>query len=667
MAISLTTKRIRPTAKKPAAAKRRPGLQAAAARDTTELPEAAARFLGLIELGLDGTIQSVSDAFLAITGHARGDLEGRHHSLLVDADTARSTEYRDFWAILGRGDTVSGEFRIVGKGGREIWLQATYAPAITERANAGKIIGVVSDVTATVRDREALTRLRCVIETSEAAFMMIDRSMTITYVNQETVVLLNRHLGLFRTMFPNLAPDKLVGQSVDQFHRNPQHQRQLLSDPSRLPIKTDIKLGPLTISLVVTALRDSHGNYTGNALEWKDVTEKRQQDELNADYRGQIEAIDKSQAVIEFDLDGTIRTANENFLGTVGYPLGEIRGQHHSMFVEPDYARSAGYRDFWARLGRGEHQSGEFKRVGKGGREIWIQASYNPILDVHGKPVKVVKYATDISSTKKLARDVRETAQSLATASNQLAAVSSELRSTATATSTEATTASGASQQVSGNVQCVATGIEEMNASIREIARSAGEAASIAGTAVKMADSANATVSKLGSSSVEIGKVVKVINTIAEQTNLLALNATIEAARAGEAGKGFAVVANEVKELAKETAKATEDISHRIEAIQTDAEGAVSAIREITEIINQISNVSGTIAGAVEEQTATTSEISRSITEAAVGAGSIAKNVAAVAEAADGTLRGASNSQQAADELSRMATGLQQLVSQFSA
>jgi methyl-accepting chemotaxis protein len=204
-----------------------------------------------------------------------------------------------------------------------------------------------------------------------------------------------------------------------------------------------------------------------------------------------------------------------------------------------------------------------------------------------------------------------------------------------------------------------------MNASIRETSRSATEAATIANSAVRVAETTNITVSKLGDSSVEIGKVVKVINSIAEQTNLLALNATIEAARAGEAGKGFAVVANEVKELAKETAKATEDISLRIETIQNDTEGAVLAIKQITDIINQISDVSGTIASAVEEQTATTGEIGRSIREAAQGSTDIVKRVLSVAQAADSTMKGASNSQSAADKLSRLAETLQNVVGRF--
>jgi methyl-accepting chemotaxis protein len=232
-------------------------------------------------------------------------------------------------------------------------------------------------------------------------------------------------------------------------------------------------------------------------------------------------------------------------------------------------------------------------------------------------------------------------------------------------TAAQANAASAAAEQVSHNVQTVATGVEQMGASIREIATSASESARVATSAVEVALTTNATISKLGESSVEIGKVIKVITAIAQQTNLLALNATIEAARAGEAGKGFAVVANEVKELAKETAKATENISEKIEAIQRDTQGAVSAIGEISNIINRINDISNAIASAVEEQTATTNEISRNIIEAAKGSSEIAQNITAVACTAQSTTEGATNTHQSGDELARMAAELQHLVSRF--
>jgi methyl-accepting chemotaxis protein len=394
----------------------------------------------------------------------------------------------------------------------------------------------------------------------------------------------------------------------------------------------------------------------------------------NADYAGQLAAIGKAQAVIEFELDGTIRTANENFLSTLGYRLDEIQGKHHRMFVEPAFAQSREYQQFWLDLGAGKYQAAEYKRLGKGGKEIWIQASYNPILDMNGTPFKVVKHATDITDRirqqerlKHLLTQISAHADTLASSAEELTAVSTQMGANAEETSAQANVVSAASEQVSRNVQTVATGTEEMGASIREIAKNAADAAKVASQAVRVADTTNNTVSKLGESSAEIGKVIKVITSIAQQTNLLALNATIEAARAGEAGKGFAVVANEVKELAKETAKATEDISQKIEAIQGDTRGATQAIGEISAIINQINDISGTIASAVEEQTATANEISRNVTEAARGTAEIAQNITGVAQAARSTSDGASDSQNASSGLARLASELQQLVSGFKA
>ncbi len=264
-------------------------------------------------------------------------------------------------------------------------------------------------------------------------------------------------------------------------------------------------------------------------------------------------------------------------------------------------------------------------------------------------------------------RTITESANSLGTASEELTAVSREMTGSADQTATQANAVAATADQVSKNVNTVATAVEEMTASIKEIARNAHEAAKVATEAVRVADSTNVTITKLGDSSSQISNVVKVITSIAEQTNLLALNATIEAARAGEAGKGFAVVANEVKELAKATANATEDISSKIASIQSDTTGSVDAIGRIGGIIKQIYDIQNSIASAVEEQTATTNEIARNVAEAARGSSDIARNITGVAQAAQGTSAGAAATQEAARELTGMADGLLRLVAQFKA
>ncbi len=290
-----------------------------------------------------------------------------------------------------------------------------------------------------------------------------------------------------------------------------------------------------------------------------------------------------------------------------------------------------------------------------------VQGSYKGVFAEVGKATN--KTADTLrGSMETLGQNV----QALASAAEELTATSQQMSANAEETSTQTKVVSAATVQVNQNLQTVATGAEEMGASIKEIAKNATEAAKVATAAVKVAETANTTVSKLGESSAEIGQVIKVITSIAQQTNLLALNATIEAARAGEAGKGFAVVANEVKELAKETAKATEDISRKIEAIQTDTKAAVDAIGTISEVINQINGISNTIATAVEEQNATTNEMARNVGEAARGSGEITSNISGVAEAAASTSRGADDTQKAAQGLVETSKVLSDLVGKFN-
>jgi methyl-accepting chemotaxis protein len=382
----------------------------------------------------------------------------------------------------------------------------------------------------------------------------------------------------------------------------------LLQNPDQyLPHHAEIEVGPEILELNVSAIKDGNGTYLGAMTSWSIITEKKRLE------RESIELAERERVAAQ-----------------------ELQAKVDSLKETLAQAASG---DLTATV----HVSGS-DAIGQMGDAL-------------------AKLLADLRDSVSL---IAVNSQALAGAAEELQVVSVQMGANSAETSSQVNLVSSASNEVSRSVETVSTGAEEMSASIREIARNASEAAKVATQAVDAAQATNATVAKLGDSSAEIGLIVKVITGIAQQTNLLALNATIEAARAGEAGKGFAVVANEVKELAKETAKATEDISAKIEAIQADTQSSVESISGILGIINQIAEFQDTIASAVEQQAATTSEIARSVTDASRGTSAITDNMTTVAHMADETASGAADSQRAATELSRMAGDLQQLVGRFS-
>ncbi len=443
---------------------------------------------------------------------------------------------------------------------------------------------------------------RSMVEDSPVNTIFADTSGTIQYMNTASF----KHLKEVARHLP-VKVDDIVGNSFDVFQKDSSSQRNLAADPANLPHLTNVELGDETLELLVSAIYGQDGQYLGAMTTWECITDK-----LVTEKRTDELAEKEKVAAME------LREKVDSILRVVAAAASGDLTQ--TVTVSGD------------------------DTIGRLGEEL-------------------SKFFTGLRSN---IRKLVDGANGVAHSSVSVAEVSEGMGLSAAETTSQAMSVSVAAEEVSQNVQTVAAASEELNASIGEIARNASQAATVASKAVDVAEETNRTVGKLGESSAEIGQVIKVITSIAQQTNLLALNATIEAARAGEAGKGFAVVAYEVKELAKETAKATEDISQKIAAIQNDTDSAVHAIEEISGIINQISEFQTTIASAVEEQSATTKEIGRNVNEAARAASDIAKNVSVVAKAAGSTSDGAMMAKKKSEELAEIASSLQSEVSHFT-
>jgi methyl-accepting chemotaxis protein len=409
--------------------------------------EALDRVQAVIRFTPQGEILDANENFLQTTGYRIEEIKGRHHRMFVDPEYGQSFEYSMFWEKLRRGENESAEYRRLAKGGREIWLQASYNPVYDV---AGRLVEVVKFAT--------------------------------------------------------------------------------------------------------------------------DITEEKLH---NADSRGKIDAIERVMAVIEFDLEGRILTANEGFLSLMGYRLDEVRGQHHKMFVEAQYAMSAEYAEFWRNLKAGQADARVYKRMARGGREVWIQASYNPVRDASGRPFKVVKFASDLTELITQTEKTQSTARHVAVSTRELSSSIGEISRNMTLTKETA-------EQIQSDSQVSGKEAERLNESVAAME-----------------------------------SMVAMIREIAARVNILALNAAIEAARAGEAGRGFAVVASEVKNLSDQTAKATQQIANEIGSVQTISGGVTQAIERTLAGVSRVNQYVAGVATAMEEQTIVTEEITHHSTDLA--------------------------------------------------
>ncbi len=628
-------------------------------QDLKNKMDAIDRALAVIEFSMDGIVEHANSNFLKTFGYSLTDVVGQHHRMFCDPVYARSKDYLAFWDNLNRSQCQFGEFRRLGRGGKEIWIQASYNPVLDEDGRPYKVVKIASDITLEKQKNadyesqvQAIQKSQAVIEFGLDGIILDANDNFLNTLGYTLSEIKGRHHRIF------CEPDYVQSLAYRQFW-----EKLGNGDYDHGEYKRIGKGGrEVWISASYNPILDSSGRPRKIVKYASDISQQKLKDQ-------ELLALSKTQAVISFNLDGTVIDANENFLACMGYRAEEIKGRHHSIFCSPSYTGSSQYRDFWARLNSGNFVAGQFPRIAKDKREVWLQASYNPVFDFTGKVYKVVKYATDITKEKlewfQLIRTLGDTAEQLAAASEELTATASQFAANSRITTEQSNNAAAASEEVSKGVHSVSVSLSEIAASISEISKNTTLGTEKNRESLRAAEAASTIMANLGDSSQEIGSIVKVISSIAQQTNLLALNATIEAARAGDAGRGFAVVANEVKELATQTARATEEIAHKVSAIQENTTRAVNAIASISKTVNETSTMSVTIATAVEEQTATISEVSRVVKESSEAVNSISNSVKDVSRGAGEGSQGAVQLLEASRGLSELASKLKGMVSKL--
>jgi PAS domain S-box-containing protein len=467
--------------------------------------------------------------------------------------------------------------------------------------------------------------------------MIADIDLNITYMNSSVLALMQEAEADLKKELPRFSVSSLIGSNIDIFDKNPAHQRKLSATLEK-PYSAMIRVGPRVFDLLVSPLIENTRRI-GFVVEWSDARPRLQA----LDDAAQIVAINRSQAVVEFSVEGIILSANDNFLKALGYQRNEVLGKHHRMFVEPATQASQEYAAFWERLRRGEYQAGQFKRVAKSGKEVWIDGAYNPVLDAHGNVVKVVKFATDITPQVTLLGNLKTIVDQNF----------GEIDGALSRSSEQAQVATAAVQNTAGDVEAMAASAEELAASVREIADTMAKSKTAVDAAHRQLTGADKAIQKLSAMLRSMVGIIGLIREIAGQINLLALNATIESARAGDAGKGFAVVASEVKSLARQAGSATDKIAQEIDSLQVVSDEVVTALGTIGTSISSVMEYVTATAGAVEEQSVVTQEMSTAMQKTSGSVAAINDNMAKITSAVQQVGESVSKTRNAAQVLVR--------------